>query len=162
MYTMSDHRDDPVTEFIETMGVRFQEQNMPRIAGRLFGLLLIEGGPLSFADLAERLRVSRGSVSTNARMLVDLGLIERVGKPGDRHDHYRIAPDGLVSVFRKQLERLRWSDGFYRSIEARLPADQRGSKQRLRKIATYTRKAVEGLERGLEEAETLLKETEAT
>jgi DNA-binding transcriptional regulator GbsR (MarR family) len=159
---MIEYHDDPVTEFIETMGVRFQEQNMPRIAGRLFGLLLIEGGPMSFAHLAERLQVSRGSVSTNARMLADLGLIERVGKPGDRHDHYRMAPGGLVSVFRKQLDRLRWSDSFYRSIEARLPAHQRGSKQRLREIATYARKAAEGLERGLEEAEALLKETEAT
>jgi len=158
---MTDYHDDPIIEFIETMGVRFQEQNTPRIAGRLFGLLLIEGGPLSFAELAERLQVSRGSVSTNARMLADFGLIERVGKPGDRHDHYRIAPDGMVSVFQKQLERMRWSDNFYRSIEARLPENRRQAKRRLLEIATYTRKAVEGLERGLEEAEAILKEFEA-
>ncbi|TKT82498.1 MarR family transcriptional regulator [Aquamicrobium sp. LC103] len=157
---MSDDSDDPVTDFIEMMGVRFQEQNMPRIAGRLFGLILIEPGPLSFAELAERLQVSRGSVSTNARMLVDLGYIERIGKPGDRHDHYHLAPGGLASVFRKQVKRLRWADGFYRSIEARLPAHRHQSKQRLMEIATFTLKAAEALERSLAEAEELLTQAE--
>lgn len=157
---MNEYNDDPVTEFIETMGVRFQDQNMPRIAGRLFGLLLIEAEPLSFNELAERLQVSRGSVSTNARMLADFGLIERVGKPGDRHDYYRLPPNGLSNVFRKQLERLWWADSFYRSIEARLPAHRRKSKQRLLEIATFTRKAAEGLERSLEEADALFKDIE--
>ena len=157
---MIDHDDDPITDFIEMMGVRFQDQNMPRIAGRLFGLILIEPEPLSFAELAERLQVSRGSVSTNARMLVDLGYIERIGKPGDRHDHYQLASGGLASVFRKHIKGLRWSDGFYRSIEARLPAHRQMSKRRLLEIATLTGKAAEALERSLNEAEELLTQAE--
>ncbi len=152
---------DPVQDFVETMGLRFQDQQMPRIAGRLFGLLLIEGGPFSFGELADRLQVSRGSISTNARMLSDIGLIERVSKPGDRQDHYRIELDGLVSLFRKQLVKLRWSDNYYRQMAERLPANRGEAKRRLIASATYAAKAAEGLERGLSEAEAILKQAQA-
>ena len=134
---------------------------MPRIAGRLFGLLLIEGGPLSFGELADRLQVSRGSISINARLLADRGFIERVSKPGDRQDHYRIQSDGLASLFKKQLTALRWSDTYYRKIAERLPAHRVDAKRRLIATATYAGKAAEGLERGLREAELSLREIEA-
>lgn len=152
---------DPVDEFIEAMGLRFQDQQLPRIAGRLFGLLLIEGGPLSFGELAERLQVSRGSVSTNARMLAELGLIERVARPGDRQDHYRIVPDGMVALFRKQLVKLRESVRLYRTTADRLPPHQAEGRRRLAASAIFAEKAVEGLERGLAEAEAVLEEHEA-
>ena len=149
---------DPVEEFIESMGLRFQDQQMPRIAGRLCGLLLIEGGPYSFGELAERLQVSRGSISTNARMLADFGLIERVAKPGDRQDHYRIEPDGLVKIFRKQLVKLRENARNYRDTAEKLPAHRADARRRLIASSILAQKAVEGLERGLEEAEAALAE----
>ncbi len=151
-------RDNPVQDFVEAMGLRFQDQQMPRIAGRLFGLLLVEGGPFSFGELADRLQVSRGSISTNARLLDDLGLIERVAKPGDRQDYYRIAPEGLVSLFRKQLAKLRSSGEYYRNTAEQLPDHMKHAKRRLIVAATYAHKAAEGLERGLAEAETILEE----
>lgn len=151
-------KPDPIEEFVETIGLRFQDQQMPRIAGRLFGLLLIEGGPFSFGELAERLQVSRGSISTNARLLSEMGLIERVSKPGDRQDHYRIQPDGLVSIFKKHLATLRWSDTFYRRTAEQLPDHRGDARRRLIATATYAGKAAEGLERGLREAEALLRE----
>jgi len=149
-------KNDPVQDFIEMMGLRFQDQQMPRIAGRLFGLLLLEGGPFSFGELADRLQVSRGSISSNARLLDDIGLIERVAKPGDRQDYYRIVPDGFVSLFRKQLAKLRWSDEYYRDMAERLPAHMGEAKRRLIATATYARKAADGLESGLAEADALL------
>lgn len=152
---------DPVQDFVETMGLRFQDQQMPRIAGRLFGLLLLEGGPFSFGELADRLQVSRGSISTNARLLENIGLVERVAKPGDRQDYYRIVPDGFVSLFRKQLAKLMWSDEHYRRTAERLPDHMGEAKRRLIASATYARKAAEGLERGLDEAEAILEEQNA-
>ena len=152
---------DPVEDFVETIGLRFQDQQLPRIAGRLFGLLLMEGGPFSFSELAERLQVSRGSISVNARLLTGMGLIERVSKPGDRQDHYRIQPDGLASLFRRHLATLRWSDSYYRKVAERLPAHRGDAKRRLIATATYAGKAAEGLERGLKEAEASLRQVEA-
>jgi len=152
---------DPSDEFIESMGLRFQDQQMPRIAGRLFGLLLLEGEPHSFGQLAERLQVSRGSISTNARMLAEFGLIERVAKPGDRQDHYRIEPDGLVKIFRKQLVKLRENGKHYRDTAEKMPADKAEAKRRLIASAILAQKAAEGLERGLSEAEALLSKENA-
>ena len=76
--------------FIEGMGLALEEDRLPRIAGRLVGLLILSPQPLRFDHLAERLGVSRGSISTNTRLLENMGVIERVTRPGDRRDYFRI------------------------------------------------------------------------
>jgi DNA-binding Lrp family transcriptional regulator len=82
-------RDGAVAQrFVEAMGLYFEDRGVPRIGGRLLGLLLLADGPLSLDQIAATLRVSRASVSTNARLLLTAGLIERVSLPGDRRDYY--------------------------------------------------------------------------
>ena len=76
--------------FIEAMGLAHEEDRLPRIAGRLVGLLILSPAPLRFDRLAERLRVSRASISTNTRLLENMGVIQRVTRPGDRRDYFRI------------------------------------------------------------------------
>ena len=76
--------------FIEAMGLAHEEDRLPRIAGRLVGLLILSPEPLRFDRLAERLRVSRASISTNTRLLENMGVIQRVTRPGDRRDYFRI------------------------------------------------------------------------
>ncbi len=85
--------------FIEQFGLDFEADNMPRIAGRILGLLLLEEEPLGFGEIAERLKVSRGSVSTNSRLLLRLKAIERVTKFGDRRDYFQVT----AQPFRYQL-----------------------------------------------------------
>jgi len=82
-----------IENFIEAMGLSSQADGLPRIAGRMMAFFVIHGGPFSFAELAEKLQISRGSVSTNARILRSLGTIERIAKPGDRQDYYQLAAD---------------------------------------------------------------------
>jgi DNA-binding transcriptional regulator GbsR (MarR family) len=85
---------DPTTiDFIESMGRQFEEDGAPRIAGRLFGFLMVQETPCSLDDVAEQLRVSKGSASSNARLLEQLGIAERVTRAGDRRDYYQISPD---------------------------------------------------------------------
>ena len=76
--------------FIEAMGLAHEEERLPRIAGRLVGLLILSPEPVRFDRLAERLRVSRASISTNTRLLENMGVIQRVTRPGDRRDYFRI------------------------------------------------------------------------
>lgn len=105
----------PATEaFIERMGLSTEADGLPRIAGRMWGFFLIHGGPCSFAELAKRLQVSRGSISTNARILRDLGIIERVARPGDRQDYYQLADNPYHRLLEGYVERMR---GTLRSIE---------------------------------------------
>lgn len=80
-------------QFIEGMGILAQADGLPRIAGRLMGLLVLEGGPLAFGELANRLEVSRGSISSNARLLEGMGILERIARPGERGDFFQLAPD---------------------------------------------------------------------
>ena len=60
-------------DFIERMGLALESDGLPRIAGRIFGLLLVSEDARSLDDLAAELRVSKGSVSTNARLLEQRG-----------------------------------------------------------------------------------------
>jgi DNA-binding transcriptional regulator GbsR (MarR family) len=98
--------DTATTHFTDRMGLLFEAEGQPRIAGRLFGYLMVSDDPRSLDQLANALSVSKASVSTNARMLAEKGVLERVCRPGDRHDYYRVASD-LPS--RSMAERLqRW------------------------------------------------------
>lgn len=77
-------------QFIERNGLQAEASGVPRIAGRLIGIFLLDGGPISFAELAERLQASRASISTNTRLLERLGIIERVSIRGKRQDFFQL------------------------------------------------------------------------
>lgn len=91
--------------FIERMGLAAESDGLSRIAGRLFGALLLESEPRSLDEFAEQLGVSKASVSTEARRLLERGVAERVGKPGDRRDYYALSPDFFAQIVRFRLSR---------------------------------------------------------
>ncbi|HYW06743.1 MAG TPA: MarR family transcriptional regulator [Longimicrobium sp.] len=93
-------------EFIEIMGRYFDEGGNPRIAGRLFAFLLLSEEPRSLDELAEELQVSKASMSANARMLEVWGFAERITRPGDRRDYYRMAPTAHHNVLTREIGRL--------------------------------------------------------
>jgi len=91
-------------EFIESMGVYFERFGLPRIGGRILGLLMVASRPLSLDDLARTLRVSRASVSTNMRLITASNLAEQISLPGDRRDYYRFGPDTWERSLRTEIE----------------------------------------------------------
>lgn len=96
---------DSERSFIEEVGVVFEQTGLPRMAGRLFGWLLISDPPYqSPSELAEVLMASKGSISTSVRLLVQMGLIERYIIPGSRHDHFRLQDDALRKIISRGLE----------------------------------------------------------
>ncbi len=122
--------DAVTTQFTDRMGVLFEAEGQPPIAGRIFGCLLVSDDPRSLDELAGALRVSKASVSTNARMLADRGVLERVCRPADRRDYYAVAPD-LFS--RTMAERLRRWQRFTEAVgEARRTLPIRSKRVRLR------------------------------
>jgi DNA-binding transcriptional regulator GbsR (MarR family) len=86
--------DEGARRFIEAVGLFFEDAGIPRIGGRLLGLLVLADRPLSIDDIARTLGVSRASVSTNARLLLFAGMVERASLPGDRRDYYQFAAHG--------------------------------------------------------------------
>ena len=104
-------------QFIERVGVLMETDGLPRIAGRIFGLLLVTPGECSLDDMADTLGVSKASISTDARRLEQLGIVIRTSRPGDRRDYYAIAPNALqqsleirMRVMRKFQDLLRDGD----------------------------------------------------
>jgi DNA-binding transcriptional regulator GbsR (MarR family) len=96
---------DEERNFVEEVGVVFEQTGLPRMAGRIFGWLLISEPPYqSSAELAEVLMASKGSISTNTRLLMQLGLLERFIRPGERHDYFRLGEDALQRIIQRGLE----------------------------------------------------------
>lgn len=91
-------------EFVESMGVYFERYGLPRIGGRILGLLMVADRPLSLDDLASALHVSRASISTNMRLITASSLAEQISLPGDRRDYYRFGPDTWERSLRTELD----------------------------------------------------------
>ena len=140
-------------EFVERIGVISQDEGLPRIAGRLFGLLLYEGRAFSFSDLAAKLGVSRGSISTSARMLADKGLIERVGRPGDRQDYYRLADDAFEGLLQGAAERAARARQSIEKALTTMPEGEAGSRDRVRRYAAFYAAVESGLRHAAERME---------
>jgi hypothetical protein len=93
-----------LTKFVEGMGMYFETSGVPRIGGRILGLLMVAHGPLSAESLASTLKVSRGSVSTNFRLLIASGLIEKVSLPGDRTTYFVFSATAWEKAMKVEME----------------------------------------------------------
>lgn len=142
--------DTATSRFTDRMGLLFEAEGQPPIAGRIFGYLMVSEEARSLDQLAEALQISKASVSANARRLADVGVLERVCRPADRHDYYRVAPQ-LFS--RTMAERLRRWQRFTEAVgEARrtLPIRSERVRARLRGYETAYAYMVDAIGAALE------------
>ncbi len=87
---------DRESAFVEEMGQVLASYGMTRMAGRMWGWLLICDPPeQTAADIAEALHASRGAISGTARMLSNAGFIRRSTRRGDRREYFSAPPEGL-------------------------------------------------------------------
>lgn len=127
-------------QFIEKVGMFFEQLGLPRMAGRILAWLLICDPPdQSMNDLVKVLQASKSSISTMSRMLIQFGLIERTRLPGQRGDSFRIRPDVWDYAFRvgaTQITAMRQLAEAGLALLAEQPAEQRQRLEDMR--ATYT------------------------
>ncbi|MGO9489218.1 MAG: GbsR/MarR family transcriptional regulator [Solirubrobacteraceae bacterium] len=99
-----------IERFIEELGVQLElEAGAPRMVGRVLAWLLVcEPHEQSAAELAERLQASKGSISTATRVLLRMGLIERVRLRGQRFDRFSARPEA-------------WDDYLWREDQFTMP-----------------------------------------
>jgi DNA-binding transcriptional regulator GbsR (MarR family) len=90
-------------EFVERLAVAMEADGLPRIAGRIFGLLLLSEQALSLDTISESIGASKASASVNTRLLEQRGLIERVSHQGDRRDYYRSVSNLFVRTMEQRL-----------------------------------------------------------
>jgi predicted transcriptional regulator len=111
-------------DLIERIALFFESEGFSRIGGRIFGRLLLAEAPMSLDGLAADLAASKASISTETRALERRGILERVGKPGDRRVYYQVAPELPMPTMALRLDRWR---RFSRLLEEAPPDVSRGS-----------------------------------
>ena len=90
--------------FAEEAGLMFDQWSLPRMAGRVWGLLLVTEDPqLSAADLAARLGASAASISNATRYLLQNQLIDRVRLAGERREFFTYNPASLRSIYLRRI-----------------------------------------------------------
>ncbi len=101
--------------FIEDMGGQVVVHGTPRAVMRVLGWMIVCDPPEQTAPhIQAELSLSAGSVSTSLRTLCDVGIVEKVARPGDRRIYYRVSSPGwervLESRFRAFTELRRVAD----------------------------------------------------
>ena len=98
---------EELQNFVEKMGLAMERLGATRTFGRILALLIVAEDPLSLTQMAEILRVSKASISTNARLCEQTGLVLRVSLPGDRRTYYEILPGAFEMSLSRRLYSLR-------------------------------------------------------
>lgn len=120
--------------FVESVGRYWEGLSLSRTAGRILGALMICDPPhLSAGELIAALGVSSGSVSTQTRILEQLGLVERITFPGDRVSYHRLPEHVWPNVVAGELERLVAMRKLAEAGQAVLPATR---PERITELAT--------------------------
>lgn len=122
---------NPTEQFIEDLGLIAQADGLPRIAGKLIALFVVEGGPLGFSEIAERLQISRASVSTNTRLMESLGVLQRVTRPGERQDYFQLTDKPFVRLLEGTIDRAERARELVDRTNEQLGANCEATKERL-------------------------------
>lgn len=102
-----DKRQAELKHFVEDLGLFFEQVGLPRMAGRVLGWLLVCNPPhQSMNELVDALLASKASISNTTRLLIQIGLIERLSLPGHRRDYFRIKPNAWYQLMKEEGAKL--------------------------------------------------------
>lgn len=104
---MSKNNYTEKTDFVNDFSLKLEEVGHPRIFGQILGWLLIcNPRHQSFTDLMENLDISKASVSNITRILLEVGLIERVRITGERQMYFKLKNGALTEFMDKQIKHI--------------------------------------------------------
>jgi DNA-binding transcriptional regulator GbsR (MarR family) len=139
-----------LSKFIEGMGMYFENSGVPRIGGRILALLMIAHEPLSAEDIGVVLKVSRGSISTNMRILTAAGLAEKVSIPGNRTTFFESPETAFEQMV---VARIRSSMTFRKLVDEGLAAltSEDFARHRLENAVMWTDLLIDTFEKVIED-----------
>jgi DNA-binding transcriptional regulator GbsR (MarR family) len=92
---------------IDSFGLKIgAAMGWPPMGGRMTAILMLSEKPLTVAELREELHASAGSVSETTRILIEVGVIERVKVDGSRQHAFQWRRDAWVGCARHQVDQL--------------------------------------------------------
>jgi predicted transcriptional regulator len=90
-------------EAAERMALALVQGGLQRATARVMAALIFtDADSLTASDLSTQLQISSGSVSGALKMLLTVGLIERVPVPGSRREHYRLRDQAWPTLMSAQ------------------------------------------------------------
>lgn len=78
---------------IDSIGKNMDLYGITLSIGHLYGHMYFNNGPVTLNELSESMGMSKTSMSTGVRTLMDLKMIEKVWGKGSRKDLYEAVPD---------------------------------------------------------------------
>ena len=97
----------PLRDFVEHFAAALVVSGLPRMASRVFALVLSrEDGSATSAELATALQASPAAISGAVRYLIQVHLIARSHRPGDRRDIYRLVSDDWYEMLAERVHDL--------------------------------------------------------
>ncbi len=88
-----DPRREIEDRFINEWGLLANGWGVSPLLGRIHGLLLLSGRPMTAEEVCARLDISRASASVQLNAMLGWGLARRMYLPGDRRQHYLAEPE---------------------------------------------------------------------
>lgn len=78
-----------------------------KVGGQIYALLFLARTPMSLDEIGNVLKLSKGNISVNIRMLEGFGLVRKVWVRGTRKDYYEAARDYPRKFLRDFFDRVR-------------------------------------------------------
>ncbi len=93
-----------IENFIQKLGIFYENVGLTNIAGKIMGFLLVWGEPVSPQQICSLLKVSRGSVSNSLRLLKAYGYLEEQKITGIRNRFYSLSDSAWKNSIRVKLQ----------------------------------------------------------
>ncbi|UUZ93685.1 hypothetical protein LJK87_02875 [Paenibacillus sp. P25] len=78
---------------IESIGKNMDLYGITLSTGPLYGLMFFQNKPMTLDEMGEAMEMSKTSMSTGIRTLVDLNMVNKVWEKGSRKDLYEVERD---------------------------------------------------------------------
>lgn len=101
---------------IEAISQNMNLYGVTESVGRLYGALYFQEGPLTLDEMKEELGMSKTSMSTSVRSLLELKMVGKVWRKGVRKDLYQAEPDWYQTFI--DFFTIKWRAGISINVSA--------------------------------------------
>lgn len=101
---------------IETLARNMDLYGITMSTGLLYGTLLFQDKSMTLDEMGEALGMSKTSMSTGVRTLMDLNMVEKIWKKGTRKDHYEVNLDWYQNFI--DLFSVKWRHACEQNVQA--------------------------------------------
>jgi len=94
-----DHLDNARKRFIHSIASSIDLYGVPPSIGRLYGTMYFHNKPMTLDEMADALGMSKMSMSTGIRSLLDIKMVHKTFQKGVRKDLYMVEEDWYNTFF---------------------------------------------------------------